>query len=94
VASVFRVRDVDGAIDLANATGFGLGSNAWTNDERERERFVNELEAGQVFINGMTTSFPQLPFGGVKRSGFGRELSHEGVHAFCNVKTVWVGEEG
>ncbi|GAA4098378.1 NADP-dependent succinic semialdehyde dehydrogenase [Actinomadura miaoliensis] len=93
VASLFRVRDLNEAIELANATGFGLGSNAWTDDPAERERLVAELEAGQVFVNGMTTSYPQLPFGGVKRSGYGRELSHEGIHAFCNVKTVWVGDE-
>ncbi|MBX6768068.1 MAG: NADP-dependent succinic semialdehyde dehydrogenase, partial [Actinomadura rubrobrunea] len=91
VASLFRVRDLDEAIGLANATGFGLGSNAWTDDPRERERLVDDLEAGQVFINGTTASFPQLPFGGVKRSGYGRELSREGARAFCNVKTVWIG---
>ncbi|TDD88658.1 NADP-dependent succinic semialdehyde dehydrogenase [Actinomadura darangshiensis] len=91
VASVFRVRGVSEAVEVANATGFGLGSNAWTRDDAERERFVRELDAGQVFINGMVTSYPQLPFGGVKRSGYGRELSAEGMHAFCNAKTVWAG---
>lgn len=89
VASLFRVRGVSAAVELANATGFGLGSNAWTEDPGERERFARELDAGQVFINGMTTSFPELPFGGVKRSGYGRELSEQGIHAFCNAKTVW-----
>ncbi|POM22461.1 Succinate-semialdehyde dehydrogenase [NADP(+)] 1 [Actinomadura rubteroloni] len=91
VASLFRVADADAAIDLANATGFGLGSNVWTGDAAERDRFVRELEAGQVFVNGMTTSYPELPFGGVKRSGYGRELSDPGIHAFCNAKTVWIG---
>ncbi|MGC4958225.1 NADP-dependent succinic semialdehyde dehydrogenase [Actinomadura citrea] len=91
VASLLRVRGVSEAVEVANATGFGLGSNAWTRDDDERERFVRELDAGQVFINGMTTSYPELPFGGVKRSGYGRELSADGMRAFCNAKTVWVG---
>lgn len=91
VASLLRVRGVSEAVEVANATGFGLGSNAWTRDDGERERFVNELDAGQVFVNGMTTSYPELPFGGVKRSGYGRELSADGMRAFCNAKTVWVG---
>ncbi|TYK44894.1 NADP-dependent succinic semialdehyde dehydrogenase [Actinomadura decatromicini] len=91
VASLFRVRGVSEAVEVANATGFGLGSNAWTRDDDERERFVRELDAGQVFVNGMTTSYPELPFGGTKRSGYGRELSAEGMHSFCNAKTVWVG---
>ncbi|MHB9115445.1 MAG: NADP-dependent succinic semialdehyde dehydrogenase [Thermoleophilia bacterium] len=90
VASVYRVGSIDEAIDLANATDFGLGSNAWTSDPAEQERFISELDAGQVFINGMTTSFPELPFGGTKNSGYGRELSTHGIRAFCNTKTVWV----
>ncbi|GAA3228253.1 NADP-dependent succinic semialdehyde dehydrogenase [Actinocorallia longicatena] len=90
VASLFTVASLDEAITLANATDFGLGSNAWTTDAAERDRLVDELEAGQVFINGMTTSYPHLPFGGVKNSGYGRELSAEGIHAFCNTKTIWI----
>ncbi|MBU2602418.1 MAG: NADP-dependent succinic semialdehyde dehydrogenase [Actinobacteria bacterium] len=98
VASLYRVNGVDEAIELANATDFGLGSNAWTSDPEEQERFIRGLDAGQVFVNGMTTSFPELPFGGAKNSGYGRELSAPGIRAFCNAKTVWVcdavGDEG
>jgi succinate-semialdehyde dehydrogenase / glutarate-semialdehyde dehydrogenase len=91
VAQLYRVPSIDAAIDLANATEFGLGSNAWTADPAEQDRFVRDLEAGGVFVNGMTTSYPELPFGGVKTSGYGRELSAHGIRAFCNLKTVWVG---
>ncbi len=91
VATVFRVDSIDEALEIANDSVFGLGSNAWTSDPAEQERFAAELEAGMVFINGMTTSYPELPFGGIKTSGYGRELSAEGIRAFCNSKTVWVG---
>jgi succinate-semialdehyde dehydrogenase/glutarate-semialdehyde dehydrogenase len=90
VAALYRVPDADAALTLANATSFGLGSNVWSRDPDEQERFVRDLDAGAVFVNGMTTSYPPLPFGGVKRSGYGRELGAHGIRAFCNAKSVWV----
>ena len=91
VATLYRVADIDTAIELANGTEFGLGANAWTNDEQERSRFIRDVVAGMVFINGNVTSYPQLPFGGVRSSGHGRELSVQGIREFCNIKTVWIG---
>ena len=94
VATLYRVTDLDAAIELANGTEFGLGANAWTEDEAERSRLIQDLAAGMVFINGNVTSHPQLPFGGIRHSGHGRELSASGIREFCNIKTVWVGAPG
>ncbi len=92
VAQLHRVADIEQALELANDSDFGLGSNAWTSDPQEQDRFVRDLQAGMVFINGMTGSYPELPFGGVKTSGYGRELASHGIKEFCNAKTVWIGE--
>jgi succinate-semialdehyde dehydrogenase / glutarate-semialdehyde dehydrogenase len=90
VASIFRVKNADEAVRVANDHRYGLGASAWTNDERERTLFINELESGMVFINQMVVSDPRMPFGGVKRSGHGRELSVNGIREFTNIKTVWI----
>ena len=91
VATLYRAGDLDEAVLIANDSPFGLSSNVWTRDEAEVERFARDLEAGGVFFNGMTASHPAFPFGGVKRSGYGRELSGHGIREFCNITTVWHG---
>lgn len=93
VATLYRVESLDEAVRVANDTPFGLSSNVWTRDEGDVRRFVRDLEAGGVFFNGMTASHPALPFGGVKRSGYGRELSEHGIREFCNATTVWHGAD-
>ncbi|MEL6816141.1 MAG: NAD-dependent succinate-semialdehyde dehydrogenase [Cyanobacteria bacterium J06598_3] len=90
VALVFRVNDLESAIALANSTAFGLGASTWTTNEEEQQQLINELDAGAVFINGMVKSDPRLPFGGIKQSGFGRELARYGLMEFVNAKTVWI----
>jgi succinate-semialdehyde dehydrogenase / glutarate-semialdehyde dehydrogenase len=91
VAGLYKVASYDEAVALANATTFGLGSNAWTTDPDEQGALGADLAAGATFINGMVTSYSQLPFGGIKNSGYGRELSAHGIREFCNVKTIWIG---
>jgi succinate-semialdehyde dehydrogenase/glutarate-semialdehyde dehydrogenase len=91
VAALWTVDSLDEAIDIANSHPYGLGSNLWSEDEDERAVFVRDIQSGMAFINGMTTSYPQLPFGGVKQSGYGRELTELGMREFMNAKTVWVG---
>ncbi|HEY9329299.1 MAG TPA: NADP-dependent succinic semialdehyde dehydrogenase [Streptomyces sp.] len=93
VATLYRAESLDEALELANDTPFGLSSNVWTRDAEESRRCIRDLEAGGVFFNGMTASHPALPFGGVKRSGYGRELAGHGIREFCNATTVWYGPE-
>jgi succinate-semialdehyde dehydrogenase/glutarate-semialdehyde dehydrogenase len=91
VAALFTVESLDQAIEIANSHPYGLGGNLWSDDEAERERFIRDIASGMAFVNGMVTSYPELPFGGVKESGYGRELSDLGMYEFMNAKTVWVG---
>jgi len=90
VAMLFRIRSVNEAIRLANDNPFGLGASVWPGSDAERERFVADIESGMVFVNAMVASDPRMPFGGVKESGYGRELSSLGIREFVNAKTVWV----
>jgi succinate-semialdehyde dehydrogenase / glutarate-semialdehyde dehydrogenase len=90
VASIFRVSNAAHAIEMANDSSFGLAASAWTNDPEEQQLFTSDLETGMVFINAMVASDPRLPFGGVKRSGFGRELGAAGIREFTNTKTIWI----
>ena len=90
-AAVIRARDADDAVALANASKFGLGCNIWTSDVERAQVLAARVQAGNVWINGMVASDPRLPFGGVKASGFGRELSHFGIHEFANAQSVWIG---
>jgi acyl-CoA reductase-like NAD-dependent aldehyde dehydrogenase len=91
VAAIVRARDADHAIELANDSIFGLGGALWTGDVERGKALAARIESGAVFVNGMTASDPRLPFGGIKHSGYGRELSYLGIREFMNVQTVWVG---
>jgi succinate-semialdehyde dehydrogenase/glutarate-semialdehyde dehydrogenase len=92
VAAVIRARDDDDAVALANRSRYGLGASVWTADPERGEAVAQRLEVGLAFLNGIVKSDPRLPFGGVKRSGYGRELWRAGIREFVNVKTVWIGE--
>jgi succinate-semialdehyde dehydrogenase / glutarate-semialdehyde dehydrogenase len=89
VASIYKVAGREEAVRVANQTTFGLSSAVWSTDAQEQDWFISHLDAGAVFLNGMTVSYPELPFGGVKASGYGRELASAGIREFCNLKTVW-----
>jgi succinate-semialdehyde dehydrogenase/glutarate-semialdehyde dehydrogenase len=91
VAALYTVSSLDEALEIGNSHPYGLGANLWSEDEAERAQFVRDIASGMAFINGMVTSYPELPFGGVKQSGYGRELTDLGMHEFVNIKTVWVG---
>src|SRR5206468_7115818 len=91
VAAVLKVKDADEAIRVANDSPYGLGASLWTRDTSLGEQLARRIESGQVFVNGMVASDPRLPFGGVKQSGFGRELSVFGIREFVNIQTVWIG---
>jgi succinate-semialdehyde dehydrogenase/glutarate-semialdehyde dehydrogenase len=91
VAAVIRARDPEDAVRLANDTEYGLGSALWTRDLPRARELARRIEAGSVFINGMVASDPRLPFGGIKRSGYGRELGSYGIKEFVNIQTVWIG---
>src|SRR5439155_26422413 len=90
VGWLFRVSDAEEAITVANDTKFGLGASVWTGDREEAARFIDGIQSGQVFVNAMVASDPRVPFGGVKHSGFGRELGVHGIREFVNIKTVWI----
>ncbi|MEU7338176.1 MULTISPECIES: NADP-dependent succinic semialdehyde dehydrogenase [unclassified Streptomyces] len=93
VAQVWTVPSLEEALEIANGHPYGLGSNLWSEDDDERALFVRDVQSGMAFINGNTTSYPEIPFGGVKRSGYGRELSDLGMREFMNAKTVWIGQD-
>jgi succinate-semialdehyde dehydrogenase/glutarate-semialdehyde dehydrogenase len=91
VAAVLRVRDADEAVRIANDSAYGLGASLWTRNVAMGEQLARRIESGSVFINGMVASDPRLPFGGIKRSGYGRELSAFGIREFTNIQTIWIG---
>jgi len=90
VSVIIPVKDAEEAVKIANDSMFGLGASIWTKDFKKSEEIANKIEAGAVFVNGMTKSDPRLPFGGIKKSGYGRELSHHGIREFMNIKSVWI----
>ncbi len=89
---MLRFGSVEQAIELANETEFGLGASVWTRDPAQNRAFIDGIETGSVFVNGMVASDPRLPFGGIKNSGYGRELAEYGLREFLNIKTVWIGD--